>query len=118
MYPESRHIVWIEMSELFLDTDLSDEDLKRIGNVFIDSGLTYSEIKEIELYEVLPLLWRNQPSGYGGWFGFNDNWIIENCSKNFLKRHETTHRLKCRFLNISNWIWRYDYWKKIKKQFE
>jgi len=114
---ESRHLVWIEMSELFLDTDLSDNDLERIGATFINSGLTYSEIKKIELYEVLPSLWRNQATlGFGVWLGFDEDWVIENCSKNYLKRNEFTHKLKCRFLNISNWVFRYDYWKKLKKQ--
>jgi|688.fasta_scaffold402996_2 hypothetical protein len=68
---EIRKIIWTELSDFYLDTDLSDEDLIRKGLVFRDSGLTTEEIKEINYYEVGPQLIDNLKSIAGVWDGFN-----------------------------------------------
>jgi hypothetical protein len=68
---ETRKIIWTELSDFYLDTELSDEDLIRKGIVFRESGLTIEEIKEINYYEVGPQLIENKRSVAGVWEGFN-----------------------------------------------
>jgi len=54
-----RKKIWVALSEFYLDTQLTNEDFDRISSIFIDSGLTIKQIKEVDVLEVFPLLQAN-----------------------------------------------------------
>jgi hypothetical protein len=68
---ETRRVIWTELSDLYLDTELSDDDLQQKARIFKNSGLTINEIKDINYYEVGPQLIDNLRSMAGVWDGFN-----------------------------------------------
>ncbi len=53
---------------------------------FLNSDLHISELKEIDLYEVFPVLKGNLMSVAGEWNGFDEKWLKESCEKTYLKR--------------------------------
>ena len=74
---ERRRPVWLALSEFYLDTELSNEDLKRIKGVFAASGFSMDEIQDIERDEVRPVVGANLLSVAGVWSGFDQEWLSE-----------------------------------------
>jgi hypothetical protein len=72
---ERRKTVWSALSEFYLDTELSDEDLKRLLGVFAASGFGIDEIREIERNEVRPAIGVNLLGVAGVWSGFDEEWL-------------------------------------------
>lgn len=62
----------VKISDFYLDTELTEQDLTRKSIVFKESGLTIEEIKDINYHEVGPLLINNLKSVAGVWSGFNE----------------------------------------------
>lgn len=107
--------IWEALSEFYLDTELTKEDFERISYVFVKSDLRLSEIKKIDLFEVFPLLQTNLLSVAGVWDRFDQPWLIENCTKNYLKRNKRLHKLNCKLCNLLFYWMRKDYWVEIEK---
>lgn len=82
---ERRKKIWIELSEFYLDTELASEDFDRISNTFLKSELE-SDIKKIDLIEVFPLLQPNLLSVAGVWAGFDEEWLLSECTKRYNRR--------------------------------
>jgi hypothetical protein len=101
---------------ILLDIELSNEDFDRIATVFHQSGLNIMEIKEIDLFEVFPILQTNLLSFAGVWAGFNEDTLIPECIKHFNKRRNSFYRLNCRFWNLIFYWMRKDYWHAIEKR--
>jgi len=111
---EKRKPVWNAISDFYLDTELQPSDYERIAAEFIKSGKTIQQIKEIDFYEVFPVLKGNLMSVAGEWGGFNKNWLNENCEKMYLKRKNIFFRLKIKLSHVF-WFWmRKDHWKEIE----
>ena len=108
-----RRPVWRALSEFYLDTELMDADFERIAAVFNQSGLDRDTIKEVDLYEVFPLLQLNLLSVAGVWDGFDEEWLFLHCERLYRKRNEWFHRLKTQFWNKLFYRMRADYWKHI-----
>lgn len=68
---ERRRPVWNAMSELYLDTKLELDDLKRIANVLRSSRYCEAELELIMFGEVFPVLIPNLWSMAGEWSGFD-----------------------------------------------
>ena len=64
---KSRRQLWIAMSNLWLDTELTDEGLKWIVSAVRDSGLDRDELEVIFRHELAPFLGSNQRSVAGEW---------------------------------------------------
>ena len=100
---EIRKKIWFELSEFYLDTDLGLENLKRKAKVFKESGLDINTIKEINFYEVAPILIDNLRSNTGIWDEFCDTRPKRKCisisSSIFLfdKIEDFLHRLEVNF---------------------
>ncbi|MBK8671763.1 MAG: hypothetical protein IPN93_01880 [Bacteroidetes bacterium] len=105
---EIRKKIWFELSEFYLDTDLGLENLKRKAKVFKESGLDINTIKEINFYEVAPILIDNLRSNTGIWDEFDQERIrniLEIKSRNirnkpkkiFDKIEDFLHRLEVNF---------------------
>jgi hypothetical protein len=113
---EIRKKIWIELSEFYLDTELTSEDFDRISNTFLQSGLELRDIKKIDLIEVFPLLQPNLLSVTGVWAGFDEEWLLSECTKRYNWRKNIFHRLNCKFWNIFFYWMRRDYWSQIEKR--
>lgn len=65
--------VWRALSELFLDTELQEEDLVRIATVLAASTYAEEKIEEILRFEVTPVCKWNMFSVAGEWIGFDED---------------------------------------------
>lgn len=73
---ESRIPVWMAMSELFLDTELTESDWIRIADTLAASGYSIRELEGILQDEVAAVCEANLRSGAGEWSGFNQAWLV------------------------------------------
>ncbi|WP_298358712.1 hypothetical protein [uncultured Litoreibacter sp.] len=71
----ARERVWINMSELFLDTDISDE-LDYIASALAASPFDEAELDRILLEEVYPVCIPNLHSIAGIWSGFDEAELV------------------------------------------
>ncbi len=106
-----RRPVWKAFSELFLDTQLSERDIRRVAGIAADSGYTIKELRDIHLMEVAPAIGKNLRSIAGEWAGFNEKWLYERCAQNLIRRN-TFIRFRnfllrrfrrCNYCNESDW---------------
>jgi hypothetical protein len=74
---EERKPIWIALSEFYLDTKLSENSFIYITKTFKDSTYSLEEIKQINKYEVYPIIYQNLLSMYSVWNGFDEKWLIE-----------------------------------------
>ena len=111
---DTRKLIWITLSEFYLDTELTQEDLDRIAKIFARSGLGLQEIKDIDRFEVFPLLQKNLLSAAGLWAGFDEKWLIEGCERGYRKRENTFYKINCIFWHKLFYWMRKDYWKAIE----
>jgi hypothetical protein len=63
------------IAELFLDTELDDQTLRRLRDVLRASGFSLSDLDGIYADEVAPILYRNLNSPAGVWDGFDADWL-------------------------------------------
>ncbi|PKV50913.1 hypothetical protein ATE84_2982 [Aquimarina sp. MAR_2010_214] len=113
---EKRIPIWNSISEFYLDTELQSENYESITNTFLNSDLHISELKEIDLYEVFPVLKRNQISLAGEWNGFDEKWLHEACTKAYLKRNSSFFRWKTKLYNRFLYSMRKDHWIEIENR--
>jgi len=114
--PEIRKKIWVALSDLYLDTELSRTDFDWISGTFSQSGYSILELKEIDMFEVFPLLQPNLLDPAGVWAGFNEEWLIPRCTRYYHKRNNFFHRLKCQWKNFQHQWMRKDYWNEIEKR--
>ena len=77
----ARTPVWIALSDLYLDTDISGE-YSAVAFVCAQSPFSLDELREILVYEVNPVVSPNLYSMAGVWDGFDEQWLIaEICRK-------------------------------------
>ncbi|HHW77269.1 MAG TPA: hypothetical protein GX399_09640 [Xanthomonadaceae bacterium] len=72
---QKRQPIWAALSDLWLDTELTDLDLERIARVMADSGLSIEVLREIYLIEVAPVVSPNLLGVAGMWTGFDEQWL-------------------------------------------
>jgi hypothetical protein len=99
---ERRQPVWAALSELWLDTELSEEDLGRISGVMRRSGYGLDELREIYLFEVAPVVSPNLLCLAGEWAGFDEGWLFAEATKRARKRSLVLRVLV--WLGIGRWI--------------
>ena len=78
---ERRKPVWVALSDLWLDTELTEDDLRRIAGVMRRSGYTVQELREIYLFEVAPVVYPNLLSVAGEWAGFDEEWLVREVTR-------------------------------------
>lgn len=67
--------VLVALSELFLDTELQEEDHQRIARVLAASPYSEKKLDEILRFELTPVLKWNLLSVAGEWAGFHEEWL-------------------------------------------
>ena len=79
------------MAELYLDTELDEDQLRRIARVFAASGYIWAEIKQINYDDVAPALWFNVQDIAGKWAGWDEDWLRERITACYTgKPHKNT----------------------------
>lgn len=78
---ELRRPIWLALSDLFLDTDVS-VSYEYIARVCSESEFSMLELKGILENEVAPAVSINLLSVAGEWAGFNEEWLVKRiCQK-------------------------------------
>ena len=83
---ERRKPVWAALSELWLDTELAEDDLRRIAGVMKASGYPMGVLREIYLFEVAPVVFPNLLTVAGEWDGFDHAWLFTEATKRARRR--------------------------------
>jgi hypothetical protein len=109
--------VWIALSELYLDTDIENSDYDRIVQVLKTSEFSLDELKAIDLYELFPTLQSNLNSVIGEWGGFDEEWLISKCKRNFKLKNWRIRRSYCDYENKKHYWMRENCWLEIEKRF-
>jgi hypothetical protein len=78
---ERRKPVWAALSELWVDTELTDDDLHRIADVMKRSGYSVTILREIYMFEVAPVVFPNLLTVAGAWAGFDEEWLFIEMTK-------------------------------------
>ncbi len=73
---EKRKAVWLALSELFLDTDVSSS-YEYIASECAASTFSPDELEQILIQEVMPVCGWNLLSVAGAWSGFDEQWLLE-----------------------------------------
>ncbi len=85
--------VWDALSEFYLDSYRTNEDVERIAQVLARSPFSVDELRHIELFEVDSVCWINlQPLVGGEWCGFSPDWLIPKCLEQSRKHPYGPHQ--------------------------
>jgi ornithine carbamoyltransferase len=87
---QKRRPLWVALSELWLDTELSAEDLERIARVMADSDLSIEELRRVYCVEVAPVVSPNLLIVAGEWVGFDEEWLSSRIASNLRDRARRT----------------------------
>lgn len=96
--PTRRHPVWLALSDLWLDTELQEDDLQWIAEEMDASGYSIEELHEIYLYEVAPVVYGNLLVAAGEWGMFDPERLVAEVEK------------RCRARSA-----RSDFWARIRR---
>ncbi len=111
---QARVPLWEALSSLWLDTEVTAEELEWIAQVMADSGLTLEELGRVYSYEVAPVVFMNVYSVAGQWVGFSPDWLRTEIVRNLRDRPRRTRFWTLfpitRFLMLSQTD---DHWKKL-----
>ena len=83
---EARKSVWIALSDFYLDTEMQDYTFQHIARTIRASPYSLGEARQINQYEVFPVLYSNLLSVAGVWGGFNETWLIGEITASLNKR--------------------------------
>ncbi|MEJ5051142.1 hypothetical protein WH221_15030 [Chryseobacterium culicis] len=75
---EERKLVWLALSDLYLDTELQEWQFQYITGIFLKSPFNLEMIKKIDQYEVFPVLFSNLLNPAGEWAGFEEKRLVKN----------------------------------------
>ncbi len=87
---QARMPLWDALSTLWLDTEVTDQDLQWIARVMVNSGLTIEELRRVYSYEVAPVVYKNRYSYVGVWSGFSTDWLRTQIVRNLRDRPRRT----------------------------
>ena len=99
MSPEetaSRRPVWAALSELFLDTELAADDMRRLGDVLARSPYSLRELEAILFRELVPVLQRNLRQPAGEYRGFDQAWLEQQVARRAARTFRWPHWLLSR----------------------
>lgn len=110
---EKRTAVWVALSDLFLDTDVS-LSYDYIARVCAESSFTLEELKEILKSEVAPVCSTNLLDVAGEWAGFNEEWLESNIKKYIHSRKSIFRKILKSLKNFGFNTYIEHHWKKLE----
>ena len=108
-----RKPIWKAVSEFYLDTRLDNTELRQIALTILDSPYSFSEVKQINKFEVFPVLQMNLSSVAGTWTGFDENWLVEAITLQ-TENKSISKRIAIEVSYFFNKWMTAGYWKKLK----
>jgi hypothetical protein len=81
-----KQAVWAALSDLWLETEFTEDDHQRIAGIMKRSGYSVNELRDINLFEVATVVFHNLLSVAGEWAGFNEEWLFAEATKWAKKR--------------------------------
>lgn len=67
--------VWISLTDLFLDTEVTQHGYRRMAEVVHDAGYSVHEVRQILLHEVAPVFGSNLLTTVGEWEPWSDDFV-------------------------------------------
>lgn len=111
---EERKPIWIALSDFYLDTELQEFHFRHIAFKIIESPYSFEKVKEINKYEIFPVLQSNFLSVAGEWAGFNEEWLVNRIQESLSKRN-LIKKIEIEGLYLTfKWMCK-DYWEKLEK---
>lgn len=109
-----RVAVWLLLSELYLDTEHDELALRGLARELARSPYSVPELREIEVWEVAPVVLPNLFVVAGVWDGFEPAWLEAEC-----RRRATRRSLGLRVAGRLGWQrWvrraRASYWRRLE----
>lgn len=111
---EERKIIWIAISDLYLDTELDETDFKYIAKKIKESPYSLAQAKQIDKEEVFPVLYTNLVYLVGVWSGFNEDELVANIIKKIQSRNSFKQFIHNVLYARMRWMFS-GYWKNIDK---
>lgn len=111
---EERKPIWIALSNFYLDTELEEYVLKSIAKKIIESPYSLKKVKEINTYELFPVLHYNLISVAGVWTGFDEDWLTNSIIKSLSKRNKLKTIIIKAYFQINKRMFA-TYWEKLEK---
>lgn len=113
----TRKPVWIALSYFYLDVELQEEDFEKIASVFVESPYTLAQIKQINKYEVFPLLQMNLHSVAGDWLPYDEDLLAEAIAKR-LSIITKINDLLVDFFYLILKFYCNNYWKQVERIYQ
>lgn len=82
--------VWAAMSELFLDTKLSEQELSAITASIKQAGYSAEEAEEILIHEVAPVFSANLLDFAGEWLPWDEDEVVDLILAKLAKTRQST----------------------------
>jgi len=114
---EERKPIWIALSDFYIDNELQDYDFKSIALKIWESPYSIEEVKRINKEEVFPVLYTNLLDVAGVWSGFQEEWLLQEISKNLYKRNRFKRFIRTITYKRLKWMYA-DYWKKLEEAYK
>lgn len=112
-----RKPIWMALSEFYLDTELDDKDFGYIALTILKSPYNIDEVKNINKYEVFPVLQPNLLSTAGIWSGFDETWLVDKIALRIEKNiHRNNFWIELSY-KLFGWMTK-DNWKKIETAYD
>ena len=105
--------VWHALSELYLDTELSHNQILKIIQTLKASDFSLKELKQINQYHVFPVLHVNMVDTAGVWSSFDEVWLFESIIKN-MKSYNIAKKYWRKLLYYFNADYFDNYWKTFE----
>lgn len=111
---EERKPIWMALSALYLDTELQESDFRHIALAIMESPYSLEKVKEINKYELFPVLQTNLMGVAGEWTGFDEGWLIRSIQESLAKRNVLKKiAIESSYLTLQ-WMHQ-DHWEKLEK---
>ncbi len=111
---KERKPIWIALSEFYLDTKLQESNFRHIAFKIIESPYSLDKVKEINKYEIFPILQPNLLSVAGEWAGFDEEWLVKGITDSLKKRNAIKKLvIESSYLTFK-WMHK-GYWDKLEK---
>jgi hypothetical protein len=83
--PPERAEVWSALSALYLDTEHDEGALRWVAARLARSPYTVAELREIDVWEVAPVVLANVYVVAGAWAGFDERWLRRECGRRWAR---------------------------------
>jgi len=92
-YSTERRQLWVALSELYLDQEITEHTYRHIAHTIVATGHTFAEARAIDRQEVFPVLFQNLLTTAGVWTGWDEAWLVDAISRSLKRRNWLSRQL-------------------------